>query len=540
MAILEIKDVSFTYSGQNHPALSGVSFSLEKGDFALLCGATGSGKSTLLKLLKKELTPLGELKGRVEYGGQSVYELPDAVSASYIGFVMQKSEQQIVTDKVWHELAFGLENLGLSSAEIRRRVAEMACFFGIESWFDKRVSELSGGQKQLLSLAAVMVMQPDILLLDEPTSQLDPIAAGEFISTVAKLNRELSLTVVMIEHRLEEALPISQKLIALREGRVYAFGETRKTACALQKDSEFLPYLPAAVRLHARFDTPLPCPLTVNEGRRFIEAAFDALPPAAEISPRVHAEGKALEFKNVYFRYAQKLPDVLRGTSFTLYENEILCVLGGNGSGKSTMLRIASGLSKPYAGHVSVFGKRIRDYKNQDLYKNCVALLPQDAQTVFLRNSVREELKGVDTSAFPFDLTELYDMHPYDLSGGQQQLLALAKVLSQKPRLLMLDEPTKGLDANTKAQFANIVRQLRQGGASVLIVTHDVEFAAEVADRCALFFLGEVVSSDETRAFFGTNSFYTTAVSRMTRDRVANLSTVDQACALLKDHRRRA
>ena len=534
MAILEIKDLSFTYPKQGISALSGVSFEIEKGDFALLCGATGSGKSTLMRLLKREIRPLGELKGEVRFEGKSIDELSERDSAFRVGFVTQKPEQQTVTDKVWHELAFGLENLGLRSDEIRRRVAEMACFFGIEGWFDKKVSELSGGQKQLLNLASVMVMQPDVLLLDEPTAQLDPIAASEFIATVVKLNRELSLTVLMIEHRLEEALPVCDKLIFLKNGALYAFGEMRSCVKSIMRDSEFLNYLPAAVRIFAAVEHGFACPVTVNEGRKYIEAGFDdSIKSLPERETPAHGS-TALEFKDVWFRYERNSGDVLRGLSFTLWEGEILCVLGGNGSGKSTMLACAAGLHKPYSGHINVFGKRIKDYKNQTLYKNCLALMPQDVQTVFLRNSVREELEDCDISALPFDLAPYYDMHPYDLSGGQQQLLALAKVLSCKPRLLMLDEPTKGLDANTKAEFAAIIRKLKAAGVTILCVTHDVEFASQLADRAAMFFLGEITSCDETRRFFAANSFYTTSVSRMTRGRYENAVTVEDAIALLK------
>ncbi len=539
MAILEVKNVSFRYPNAPDDALKNVSFTLEKGEFSVLCGATGSGKSTLLRLLKNELKPLGDTRGEIMFDGKPLDKLDARQSAARIGFVMQKPEQQIVTDKVWHELAFGLENLGVENGEIRRRVSEMACFFGIESWFNKRVSELSGGQKQLLNLAGVMVMQPEILLLDEPTAQLDPIAASEFISAIARLNRELSLTVIMIEHRLEEALPHSQSALFLKDGRLIYSGETRACAEKMRSDSEFAPYLPAAARLCARFDVSGACPLTVNEGRRYIEENFASRVRRYEYDEPAPSGKIALEFKNVFFRYGQKLGDVLKGLSFRLYENEVMCVLGANGSGKSTMLAAAAALIKPYAGQISAFGQKLKHYKNQSLYDNCLALLPQDVQTVFLKNSVREELEGTDASALPFSLDGLYDMHPYDLSGGQQQLLALAKVLATKPRLLLLDEPTKGLDANTKNEFRRIIKQLKQDGVTVLCVTHDVEFASEIADRCAMFFMGEITALDETRRFFDKNSFYTTAINRMTRFAYERVATVDDAEKLLRLNGRR-
>lgn len=541
MEILKIENLSFTYPLCAAKALDGVSFSVDRGDFVAVCGATGSGKSTLLRMLKRELTPMGEVSGTVSFRGVPLSELSERDSAVKIGFVMQRPEQQIVTDKVWHELAFGLENMGVETDTIRRRVSEMACYFGIEDWFEKDVSELSGGQKQLLNLASVMVMQPEILLLDEPTSQLDPIAAGDFIATVAKLNRELSLTVIMIEHRLEDVIPVAGKLLALAEGRVFAFGETRQTVALLRREPDLLDDMPAAVRLYSRFDTELPCPLDVREGRNFIETAFENRIRKVQSEEYKHSDKKALEFSEVWFRYEKELPDVLRGLSFSVWEHEIFCILGGNGSGKSTALAVASGLEKAYAGKIQIFGQKIKDYKNQSLYRSCLALLPQDVQTVFLRNTVKEELEdaGAVAAELPYDLSTLSEKHPYDLSGGQQQLVALAKVLAAKPRLLLLDEPTKGLDAHTRNGFIDVLKKLKASGVTIVCVTHDVEFAALCADRCAMFFRGEITSCGVPRQFFAGNSFYTTAANRMTRGYYDAVSTVEDAEALCRANERR-
>ena len=541
MEILAVKDLSFSYPLGKGETLHGLTFSVERGDFVVLCGATGSGKSTLMRLLKRELAPAGELSGEIRFKGRLLSEVDDRESACGIGYVMQHSEQQLVTDKVWHELAFGLENMGLPRDIIRRRVSEMACYFGIEDWFDRRVSELSGGQKQLLNLASAMVMQPELLLLDEPTSQLDPIAAADFIATVSRLNREFSLTVIMIEHRLEEVLPVSDKILALEEGRLLAYGDTRGTVAGLQHHSAMLEGMPAAVRLASRFDMDRLCPLTVREGRTFIESSFTNDIRALPETTYVHASSPALSFSNVFFRYDRVFDDVLRDLSFTVYEQEIFCILGGNGSGKSTTLAAASALIKPYAGTIRVFGKKLKSYQNQSLYRNCLAMLPQDVQTVFLHNTVREELEdaGADPSDLPFDLSSLMDQHPYDLSGGQQQLVALAKVLAQNPRLLLLDEPTKGLDAHTKNGFIGVMHTLRQRGITIVAVTHDVEFAALCADRCALFFRGEITSCDVPQRFFAGNSFYTTAANRMTRGYYDRVCTVEEAELLCRQNERR-
>lgn len=532
MELLAIKDLSFRYAGSDSAAISGVSFSVERGDFLAVCGATGSGKSTLLRLIKRELAPRGKAEGEILFCGKPLCELDDRKAAQKIGYVAQRPEEQIVTDRVWHELAFGLENLGLPTGVIRRRVAETACFFGIEEWFDKSTDELSGGQKQLLSLASVMVMQPELLLLDEPTARLDPIAAGDFINAVERLNRELSLTVIMISHCLEDVLPVANRVLALEGGRVAEYGETRKAVGKIKNIPSLAGALPAAARLYSRLGADCECPLTVREGRDLIEHNFGSSVRALPPEEYVHSKNVALEFSGVYFRYSREQEDVLRGLELKVYENEIFCLLGGNGSGKSTALAAAAGLIKPYTGHIRVFGKKVTD--REFARAGLLTLLPQDVQTVFLKSTVRAELadanvtKGVLTQ----DLNRLMDRHPYDLSGGQQQLLALAKALAARPRLLLLDEPTRGLDAGAKAEFVSVLRKLRDGGMTVVLVTHDAELAAEISDRCALFFRGEIVADDVPRRFFSGNSFYTTAANRICRGYYDLVATVDDAARI--------
>ena len=517
MELLKIENLTFAYPNTLSPTIKGVNLTVNEGEFTVLCGATGSGKSTLLRLLKRELSPTGDISGSIYYKETNITELSSDISASKIGFVMQNPEHQIVTDKVWHELGFGLENMGLPQNEIALRVCEMASYFGIESWFEKSVSELSGGQKQLLNLASVMAMQPDILILDEPTAQLDPIAATDFINTLKKLNTDFSLTVIIVEHRLEEVIPICDNLIVLKDGILTHKGNPRRVIEQLKADDDILSAMPSSVRLYHSLRGKGSCPLTVREGRRFLQDNFGNKITSLPDEKYVHNKNAVLEFKEVFFRYERNLPDVLKGINLSVYENEIFCILGGNGSGKTTTLNTAAGLIKAYSGSVKVFGKKIKEYKNQTLYKECLSMLPQDVETVFLKNTVNEELSGVDTGELPFDISHLLDKHPYDLSGGEQQLVALAKVLAAKPKLLLMDEPTKGLDSIKKAQIINILKQLKQNGVTVVIVTHDVEFAAECADRCALFFRGNIVSVDRPCEFFSNNRFYTTAASRMSR-----------------------
>ena len=537
MAVLRVENLSFTYPQCDKPVLQDISFHVESGDFVTVCGATGSGKTTLLRLLKRELAPLGVRTGSILLNGTPQEELAEREAAYAIGYVMQRPEQQIVTDYVWHELAFGLENMGLEQSAIARRVAEMAAYFDMEDWYDKPVSTLSGGQKQLLNLAAVMVMNPGILILDEPTAQLDPIAASDFIATIHKLNRELGLTVLMIEHRLEEVIPISDRLLVLDGGKLLCEGKPCEVIASLGSRKDLLRAMPAAVRLYHALGAQGECPLDVREGRRYIQANYDNKVRSLPVHKQAACGEKALELKDVCFRYERGGQDVLRGLDLTVYAGEVLCILGGNGSGKSTTMSAAAGLIKPYHGRIMVFGRPLKEYRNQALYRECLTLLPQDVQTVFLKNTVREELaeSGVNEQELPYAVAHLHSRHPYDLSGGEQQLVALAKVLATKPKLLLLDEPTKGVDAGTKAVLAQTVRSLKERGVTVVIVTHDVEWAAECADRCAFMFRGNVVSMGTPDLFFAENSFYTTAVSRMTRgyyDRAVTVEDAVQLCLL--------
>lgn len=533
MEILAIKDLSFRYAGEDSPALSDVNITVSQGDFTVLAGATGSGKSTLLRLIKRELAPRGVTAGGIDFCGAPVGALSDRDAAARIGYVAQSPEEQTVTDRVWHELAFGLECLGTPPALIRRRVAEVAAFFGIEDRFDRPTSALSGGEKQLLALASVMTMQPELLLLDEPTSRLDPIAARNFISAVRRLNRELGLTVIIAEHRLEDILPLATQVVILDGGKAADSGDARAVAARIPPSSPVADAMPAAVRLHRTLGSTLPCPLSVREGRRFITDNYGnsvrAL-PATDIAEKNEKKPCALEFSDVFFRYSREGADVLRGMSLRVPEGSITCLVGGNGAGKSTALAVAAGLCSHYAGKVRVFGEK-------KCPAGCVALLPQDVESLFLRDSVREELADAhcDPAALPFELDLPPGRHPYDLSGGQRQLLALAKVISHKPHLLLLDEPTKGLDAAAKRLLTDAIRRLAAGGMTVLAVTHDTEFAADIADRCALLFRGEVVSEDEPHRFFSDSSFYTTPAARMTHgyfDRAVTVGDVARLCRM--------
>lgn len=548
MELFHIEDLAFRYPQAEGYALKDITLDIGRGDFVVICGKSGCGKTTLCKLLKKEIAPFGEKKGSIVYNGIPQEELEAHISAGEIGYVLQNPDNQIVTDQVWHELAFGLENLGVPTEVIRRRVGEMASYFGIQNWFRSSTDVLSGGQKQLLNLAAVMVMQPRVLILDEPTGQLDPIAASDFIATLQKLNRELGLTILLAEHRLEEVFPIADRVLMMDDGKVLLYDTPRKIGQKLAKmqDRSMLAGLPSAVRIFHAVNTEGRCPLTVREGRDFLETHFKPQkekPAAAEYN---HHERTAVELKNVWFRYERNTADILRGVSLRVYSGECFCILGGNGTGKTTALNVISGLDKASQGKVFIDGRQIKEYRGNSLYRKKLAFLPQNPQTVFVKDSVRadfaEFLQALDISkseraariahiAGQLGIAQLLDRHPYDLSGGEQQKCALAKVLLSEPAILLLDEPTKGLDAAFKQSFKQILKELKKNGMTIIMVTHDVEFAAEAADRCGLFFDGEILSADIPSRFFAENNFYTTAANRIARQLYPYAVTCDEVAS---------
>lgn len=526
-----LRKVSFCYPEQEKNVLEQVTLSVQAGEFLTICGPSGCGKTTLLRQLKPALAPHGTLTGDILFEGVPLSQVDARTQSAKIGFVLQDPDNQIVTDKVWHELAFGLESLGLDNASIRRRVAEMVGFFGMEGWFYKDVSQLSGGQKQLLNLAAIMAMQPSVLILDEPTSQLDPIAAADFLATVGRINRELGTTVILTEHRLEEVFPLSSRVLVMDKGQVLLEGTPRQVGQKLkeQKHSMFAA-MPAPMRIYAAVESPLECPVTVREGKDWLEQQAEhkplqPLPP--EVIPPKKEGIPALEARELWFRYEPDSPDVVKGLSLTVHPGEMFAILGGNGAGKSTTLSLIAGVHRPQRGSVRLFGE------NKGKNTPGVGFLPQNPRALFVKNTVGEDLAEY-LRELPLERREaerrltrvirlchletLLDRHPYDLSGGEQQRAALAKVLLAQPGLLLLDEPTKGLDASFKEELAVILQQLLAEDTAILLVSHDLAFCASYAHRCGLFFDGSLAAQGTPREFFSGNHFYTTASNRMARN----------------------
>ncbi len=546
--LFEFKDLNFTYPGHDLPALRNISFTVSEGEFLVICGKSGCGKSTLLRHFKTAITPYGSRSGSILFEGRDLAGISVREQASRIGFVLQSPDNQIVTDKVWHELAFGMENLGYDPGVIRLRVAEMASFFGIQSWFMKNVDELSGGQKQILNLASVMTMQPDILLLDEPTSQLDPLAAGEFLGTLRKINMELGTTIVLVEHRLEEVVSYADRLMVMDGGEILALDSPEKMG-SLLKGNDMFHAMPVPMRIYDALDGTGSTPVTVREGREWLERRLrsggaddstflrEALTKLDDAA--ADPADTILEAKEVWFKYEKDLPDVVQDLNFKAGRGQLTCILGGNGTGKTTTLSILGGLLRPYRGKILIDGKPITSY-GKDLHTRIVGILPQNPQSLFVKDTVMDDLlemlerpslksllgrtqSGEEMRARALHAAELMeidhklDSHPYDLSGGEQQRAALAKILLLDPRILLLDEPTKGIDGFYKKKLADIFKKLTAEGKTLIMVSHDIEFCAEYGDVCHLFFNGNIVTGSGARKFFAGNSFYTTASNRMAR-----------------------
>lgn len=545
MEILRVDGLKFSYPNQLKKALNNINFSIDEGDFVLICGESGCGKSTLLRHLKPELSPHGQVSGDIYYYSQKINDYSSKQLASEIGYVLQNPDSQIVTDKVWHELAFGLENMGLDTQSIRLRVAEMASFFGIQGWFRKNVNDLSGGQKQLLNLASIMAMQPKILILDEPTSQLDPIAAKDFIDTLVRINKELSTTIIMTEHNLEDIYSVCDKVIVMEDGKVICNDTNYKVADILSgdKNHKMFKSLPTPSKIYNQLNGYLEgankSPLTVKDCRQWLNDSMDEVTitklddTETEINIGEKDREIAIELKDVYFQYNKISEPTIRDLSFKVYKGEIYSILGGNGTGKSTTLSLVARQRKPQRGKIFINNIEMKKYNNKSLYENNLALLPQNPQSLFVFETVREDLeevlilknkdreyidKEVKRVSKLLDIEHLLEHHPYDLSGGELQRAGMAKVMLLNPKIILLDEPTKGLDAYCKEEIGKMLMKLRDMGVTIVVVSHDIEFSARYSDRCAMFFDGSIVSEGTPREFFLGNNFYTTVSNRIARN----------------------
>ena len=603
MALIEFDNFTFAYLNSDGTesqdnSLDEISLEIDYGDFILLCGPSGSGKTTLLTNLKKELMPAGRRAGEIRFKGIRIQDLDDISSACDIGYLFQNPDSQIVTDTVIQEIAFPLENIGLPTEEIRNRISEIVAFFGINDILHKNVNELSGGQKQLVNLCSLLVLRPEVLLLDEPMSQLDPIASYEFLSIVRRLNEEFSITVIMSEHKADSIFPFIDKAVFLKDGRIEFVDNAHNICKEVIDDEIFENYLPVVTKIHNSLSDKYPSlsklntPLSIREGRRCLNTIHDDLIKISEgignsnnfdsanlhhTSKKYHSQEKSgildrlpfngngnalIRMDGIYFAY-EKENLILKNVDFDLNEGDFVSLIGGNGVGKSTFLQLLVGILKPIKGKVK-YRKKIR-----------LAYVHQNPMIHFSKDNVREEflesllesgllngngidfnrssyenllklsseefvdsdiLNGLEFDSIKFkfrelieffDICDLIDKHPYDCSGGEQQKIVIVKALLQNADVLVLDEPTKGLDPISSKNLARILNSLRDNGLTILMTSHDLDFVANNCKRCLMLFDRDIQIDDDPKVIFAENNFYTTFVNRMVKDYLPEIVTLD-------------
>ena len=590
MALIEFNSFSFSYLNSDGVesearSLDNINLEINDGDFVLLCGPSGCGKTTLLTNIKKELMPAGNRTGEIRFNGVRIDDLDDISSACDIGYLFQNPDSQIVTDTVIQEIAFPLENIGLPTEEIRNRISEIVAFFGINDILHRNVNELSGGQKQLVNLCSLLVLRPKVLLLDEPMSQLDPIASYEFLSIIRRLNEEFSITVIMSEHKADSIFPFIDKAIFLKGGKI-EFDDNAHDICRDVIDDEiFENYLPAVTKIYnslsARYPSlgKLSTPLSIREGRRCLNAIHDDLIEISGVGEdsvshykKYRSEEKTgildkfsfnkngdalIRMSGVYFAY-EKEKLILKNVDFNLNKGEFVGLIGGNGAGKSTFLQLLVGILKPIKGKVRYrkginlayvhqnpmihFSKdnireelleSVIESNNADFNKESYEKLLEMSKEEFIESDILNGLE-FDNIKFKFrdlieffGIGELIDKHPYDCSGGEQQKIAIVKVLLQNADVLILDEPTKGLDPISNKSLAEILNSLCDDGMTILMTSHDLDFVANNCRRCLMLFDKDIQVDDNPKVIFAENNFYTTFVNRMVKEYVPEIVTLD-------------
>lgn len=603
MALIEFNNFSFEYMNSDGTesqvkSLDNINLEIDYGDFVLLCGPSGCGKTTLLTNLKKELMPAGRRSGEIKFNGTRIVDMDEISSACDIGYLFQNPDSQIVTDTVIQEIAFPLENIGLPTEEIRNRISEIVAFFGINDILHKNVNELSGGQKQLVNLCSLLVLRPQVLLLDEPMSQLDPIASYEFLSIVRRLNEEFSITVIMSEHKADSIFPFIDKAVFLKEGKIEFVDNAHNICSEVIDDEIFENYLPAVTKIYNSLSVKYPSliklntPLSIREGRRCLNTIHDDLIKISNgdvdsinlhhdnlhiTNKKYHSQEKSgildkisiggnknalISMNGIYFAY-EKGKLILKNVDFELEKGDFVSLIGGNGVGKSTFLQLLVGILKPIKGKVKYkkgiklayvhqnpmihfskdnvkeeFLESILESKllqnnsvgfNKETYDNLLKMSNEE----FIESDVLNGLE-FDSIEFKFkelieffDICDLIDKHPYDCSGGEQQKIVIVKALLQNADVLVLDEPTKGLDPISSKNLANILNSLRDNGITILMTSHDLDFVANNCKRCLMLFDKDIQIDDDPKVIFAENNFYTTFVNRMVKDYVPEIVTLD-------------
>ena len=540
MEIIRIENLNFRYNDKSENILTDFNLTVNSGEMLLICGASGCGKTSLIRHMKKEIMPNGIRSGEVRVN----------IASDKIAYLFQNPESQIVCDKVEDELTFAAENLNMPREEIGRNLSEISTFFGLEALLNKKTHSLSGGEMQLVNLSAVLMMRPELLILDEPTSQLDPVKRADFLGMLKRIHEESNITIIIVEHNLENLLELADRVLYIDAGKVGHDGCPGDFVKKIyETGSEYSLSMPAGVnsfindlkssgllhRLEASY--PLSTRECLNLARTFTDEETETLLRLREAGDgcvRTVSEDAASDnavsedavdyntamgsnwqilIKNVYFRYEKKSGDVLKDININLSGNKVYGLIGGNGAGKSSLLSLINGYRKPYRGKVMV--------------KGSVAYLSQNPAYIFYEDNLRRDLLSVASeekiseimSEYDFlsDTEKMLDMNPMDLSQGQMQFAAFMKILLTDPDIILMDEPAKGLDGLAKKKLAKAILKLKEKGKMLVIVSHDLNFIEELADECITIYNGEIVSVDTVNATLSKNRFYTSENVRLRR-----------------------
>ena len=518
--LLSVGNLTFTYPGVSRPALQEVGFQVEQGEFVLLLGGTGSGKTTLLKLIKQLIAPFGARTGEIRLAGEEVSRMAKKRLAGEVGYLFQHTQDQLCMPTPLEEMAFGLRQLGVEPAAISRRCGELSCYFGMESWLDAPMEQLSGGQRQLTALASVLAADPALLLLDEPTAQLDPVHSRSFLEQLLRLHRENNMTVLAALHQPDSIFFQADRVLVLEQGRLLFSGSPQDAADYLGKQGHPLfAALPAGCRVMQTLGHP------PSQGEQPLPEKDFARLSAAPLP--VHPSGRPLlKLKQVTAGYPGQSRPVLREVDLTLSAGEIFVLLGANGCGKTTLLKAVAGLVPLLSGSIRLEGEKSSLWRPTAFAQ--AGYLPQDPMELFDADRLDEDLYSYGKSRglgpdqveqwleqpLFSPLKQVWTQNPLDLSGGQRQLAALAKLMLKRPKLLLLDEPGKGLDAAASARLGERLTALAQEGMAILISCHDPDFAARYGHRCGFLFHGELLPPQPPEPFFAGNRFYLTSLQQ--------------------------
>lgn len=547
MANIKIENLNYSYPESGKKSLNNINMIVPQGQFVLIVGGSGSGKSTLIRSIAGLVPDFygGTYSGKVEIDDSELGDFERRKLVQKVGMVFQDPESQLVMTDAEQEIAFGLENLELPNSIMKRRIMEVTSALSLSSYKTSFIPELSGGQKQKVALASVLAMQPDILLLDEPTSQLDPIAGEEILTMIRRLNEENGITIILTEQKLERCFHFADRIIAMDKGEIIKDSMNVSTI-ANWSVREKKPFIPPLSRLFANINYQ-EIPVTVKEGRNLIKNEFcmDEIKGQSTYgyeneveSDRLEENSNILDIEKLWFTYPNGR-EILKDINLKIDTNTFTVIMGENGCGKTTLLKNINGLLKPGRGRIRILGKDSKKSTVEEI-SSTVAYLSQDPNDYLFLPTVREEvnftLKNmglvddgiVDEILGKLNIEKFENCNPRDLSSGERQRVALASVLVTRPKLLLLDEPTRGLDYDLKENLGEILLNLKKEGTTILMIAHDVEFAAEYSDDIILMDCGSIVEKGNKYEMLSNSTFYSPQISRLFHNYRNNIITVKQ------------